>query len=78
MEESPTRVGSSCALQGCLIGSVALFVILLLVMLFLAFQRFREETGAGSGESAAMVQPVRLIALAGPVAHIAPRFPRES
>ena len=29
MDQPATRVGSSCALQGCLIGSVVLFVILL-------------------------------------------------
>jgi len=38
------RVEGSRAVQGCLFGAVALFVILLVVMLFLAYQRFREQT----------------------------------
>jgi len=40
----PNRVEGSRAVQGCLFGAVALFVILLVVMVFLAYQRFREET----------------------------------
>ncbi len=32
------------ALQGCLFGSVALFVALLLTMIFLAWERFRDFT----------------------------------
>jgi hypothetical protein len=40
----PTRPGGSWALQGCLFGSVALFVILLIVLVVLAYGRFREHT----------------------------------
>ena len=39
------RGGSSCALQGCLIGSVTIFVVLLLIMIFLAYGQFRRNTG---------------------------------
>jgi hypothetical protein len=42
--DKPTRPGGSWAVQGCLFGAVALFAVLLLVMIFLAYQRFREET----------------------------------
>lgn len=45
MPEEQTHQGSSCFLQGCLFGAVGLFAVLLLVMLFLAFARFRENTG---------------------------------
>jgi hypothetical protein len=45
----PTRPGGSWAVQGCLFGAVALFAILLLVMIFLAYQRFREQTSAPTG-----------------------------
>lgn len=38
------RGGSSCALQGCLFGSVALFVVLLIFLLILGYQQFRENT----------------------------------
>ena len=44
MTEERSREGSSCFLQGCLFGAVGLFAVLLLVMLFLAFARFRENT----------------------------------
>ena len=37
--------GGSRAVQGCLFGAVALFAVLLVVMLLLAYQRFREHTG---------------------------------
>lgn len=43
MEEA-TRPGGSWAVQGCLFGSVALFAILLVVLVFLAYTRFREQT----------------------------------
>ena len=75
MEQPATRVHGSCALQGCLIGSVVLFVILLLVMLFLAVQRFREETGVGSDESAAEVQRDKAALVAIEFATV-PRFVR--
>lgn len=39
-----TDPGGSRILQGCLFGAVALFVILLVVMVVLAYVRFREET----------------------------------
>lgn len=42
------QTGSSWALQGCLFGAVALFVLLLLLMVFLAYQRFRENTEVGT------------------------------
>jgi hypothetical protein len=35
----------SRAVQGCLFGAVGLFVLLLVIMILLAYQRFREETG---------------------------------
>lgn len=38
------EVGSSRVLQGCLFGSVFLFVILLVSMLILGYARFREAT----------------------------------
>ncbi len=56
VNQPPTRVGSSWALQGCLFGSVALFVILLIVMIFLAAQRFREETGGDPASPAARIE----------------------
>jgi hypothetical protein len=46
--DQPTRPGGSWALQGCLFGSVALFVILLIVLVVLAYGRFREHTGQPS------------------------------
>lgn len=51
MTEDQPRQGSSCFLQGCLFGAVGLFVVLLLVMLFLAFARFREHTIDGGDGS---------------------------
>lgn len=39
-----TSAGGSCALQGCLFGAVALFVVMLIGMLYLAFVRFQENT----------------------------------
>ncbi|MEX2582914.1 MAG: hypothetical protein WD766_06560 [Gemmatimonadota bacterium] len=45
MSKDPTRTsGGSWALQGCLFGAVGLFVVLLLVMIFLAYRRFQENT----------------------------------
>ena len=38
------EVGSSRILQGCLFGSVFLFVVLLAAMLILGYIRFREAT----------------------------------
>jgi hypothetical protein len=40
----PIRPRTSWALQGCLFGAVALFVVLLIAILYLAYQRFREGT----------------------------------
>ena len=40
----PSPTGGSRAVQGCLLGAVALFALLLIVMIILAYQRFREET----------------------------------
>jgi hypothetical protein len=41
----PVRTsGGSWVLQGCLFGAVALFVVLLLVMIFLAYGQFQENT----------------------------------
>ena len=61
MAEDRTRQGSSCFLQGCLFGAVGLFAVLLLVMLFLAFARFRDNTAnsdavgdVGAAQSPAM------------------------
>ncbi len=39
----PSRPGGSWVVQGCLFGAVALFVGLLLVMIVLAYLRFRER-----------------------------------
>ncbi len=39
-----TEPGSSRILQGCLFGAVGLFVILLVLMIALAYVRFREGT----------------------------------
>lgn len=36
--------GGSWALRGCLFGSVALFVVLLLVLVYLGYRQFREHT----------------------------------
>ena len=41
----PTPTSGSRAVQGCLFGAVGLFALLLIIMLLLAYQRFREETG---------------------------------
>jgi hypothetical protein len=38
------RPGGSWAVQGCLFGSVALFVVLLATMIVLAYSRFRAAT----------------------------------
>ena len=38
------EVGSSRILQGCLFGSVFLFIVLLAAMLILGYIRFREAT----------------------------------
>lgn len=40
----PVPTGSSRAVTGCLFGAVGIFVVLLLVMIFLAYARFREAT----------------------------------
>jgi hypothetical protein len=45
----PTSTGGSKAVQGCLFGAVALFAVLLIVMLILAYQQFREHTGEPTG-----------------------------
>ena len=37
--------GGSRAVQGCLIGAVLLFALLLVVLIVLAYGRFRENTG---------------------------------
>jgi hypothetical protein len=39
-----SAVGSSWPLQGCLFGAVALFVVLLLTMIYFGYQQFREHT----------------------------------
>jgi hypothetical protein len=59
MSDQPERIeGGSWAVQGCLIGAVALFAILLLVMIVLAYNRFREETGGGGPPATtSMVMP---------------------
>ncbi|MEX2572470.1 MAG: hypothetical protein WD737_14315 [Gemmatimonadota bacterium] len=45
MSTEPSRTsGGSWALQGCLIGAVALFAVLLVVLLFLAYRQFRANT----------------------------------
>lgn len=44
LKQGPTRPGGTIALQGCLFGSVALFVVMLLLLLVLAYRRFREHT----------------------------------
>lgn len=46
------HVRTSWMLQGCLIGGVALFVILLILLLILAYGRFRENTRTEPEEGA--------------------------
>lgn len=65
MNEDDARQGSSWALQGCLVGSVVLFVVLLLVMLFLAFGRFREHTAPPDDEFALRPPPVPTLSVRG-------------
>jgi hypothetical protein len=64
IEEQP-RPGGSWALQGCLFGAVGLFIVLLIVMLFLAFSRFREHTADPAPSSA---RDYRLIESVAPYA----------
>ncbi len=50
--------GGSSAVQGCLFGAVALFVFLLVVLIFLAYGQFRTNTepGAGPGTPVSMLE----------------------
>jgi hypothetical protein len=60
MSHQPERIdGGSWAVQGCLFGAVALFAILLLVMIVLAYNRFREETASPDPPATSMVTPAR-------------------
>lgn len=43
------HVESSRLLQGCLVGSVAVFALLMVGLLILAYLRFREFTGEDAG-----------------------------
>lgn len=59
MSKDPARTpGTSWALQGCLFGAVALFVGLLLLMIFLAYRRFRENTDVLGFAASAPVQVI--------------------
>jgi len=63
MSHQPERIeGGSWAVQGCLFGAVALFAILLLVMIVLAYNRFREETASPDPPTTSMVTPASLCA----------------
>jgi hypothetical protein len=42
MADEPRIRGMSCGVQGCLVGAVALFVLLLVTVLIIAFFRFQE------------------------------------
>jgi hypothetical protein len=56
VSNDPARAsGTSWALQGCLFGAVALFVFLLLLMIFLAYRRFRENTAIEEATPAALL-----------------------
>jgi hypothetical protein len=56
VSNDPARTsGTSWALQGCLFGAVALFVFLLLLMIFLAYRRFRENTVIEEAAPAALL-----------------------
>lgn len=43
-DEQIVRTEGSRAVQGCLIGAVLLFILLLAAMLVLGYQQFRENT----------------------------------
>src|SRR5690606_29772937 len=59
VSKDPARTpGTSWALQGCLFGAVALFVGLLLLMIFLAYRRFRENTDVLGFAASAPVQVI--------------------
>ena len=59
------EVPSSRILQGCLFGSVFIFVALLVAMLILAYLRFREATGPDGIQSPAVPGAVSVIHLPG-------------
>jgi hypothetical protein len=61
----PTRERGSWAVQGCLFGSVGLFAILLVVLVVLAYQRFREETGRTTTPAAPTSQGSSVHPMAG-------------
>jgi len=66
MSHEPIRTGGgSWAVQGCLFGAVALFVVLLLTMIFLAYGRFRDHTAAPE-------TPTSWITPASPASPVAP------
>ena len=44
-DQQIVRTGGSRAVQGCLVGAVLLFVLLLVAMIVLGYQQFRENTG---------------------------------
>ncbi|MDR0788345.1 MAG: hypothetical protein LBG44_10860 [Gemmatimonadota bacterium] len=45
-DDGTTNPGGTIALRGCLFGSVALFVVMFLLMIFLAYRQFRDHTGS--------------------------------
>lgn len=68
MNEEPgeiQHVRTSWALQGCLIGSVVLFVILLITLLFLAYGQFQEHTQPDAGQVSSSSERTEAIAIHG-------------
>jgi hypothetical protein len=61
------RTGGSRAVQGCLIGAVLLFVLLLAAMVFLAYARMRDRTAPEAEPTIAIWSPsARLAARSHP------------
>jgi hypothetical protein len=52
MSDTPNRAGSSRALQGCLFGAVALFVVMLIGMLYLGYVQFQNNTDPAQNPNA--------------------------
>jgi hypothetical protein len=59
--ESVRTGGGSWAVHGCLFGAVALFAILLIVMVVLAYNRFRAETAPADAPVSNVEAPDRWV-----------------
>jgi hypothetical protein len=63
MNQPVERVGGSRAVQGCLIGAVLLFVLLLALLIVLGYRQFREHT-ADPPSTAILSAPMRIAGIA--------------